>query len=173
MSPAKASERQSWAVEVMGVKPNDTLLEIGCGYGVAVSLVCAKLDGGHIIAVDRSPKMIEHATRRNAEYIERGLASVQTAALHEADLGSSRFDKIFAIHVPVFLRGNPDRDLEIIRARLVPGGSFFLPYQSLVPEQANSTAQLLSAKLDRNGFTVTDVVIENLSSGRVGCVIAR
>lgn len=173
MSPAKASERQIWAVDIMAVKPADRLLEIGCGHGVAVSLVCDKLDGGSILAVDRSPKMIERATKRNAVHLERGTAAFQTAALHEADLGQTRFDKIFAIHVPVFLRGNPDRELEIIRTHLVPGGSFFLPYRTMAPEHITSTAQSLSAKLDKNGFTVTDVVIENLSSGRIGCVIAR
>jgi hypothetical protein len=41
---------------------------------VAASLVCARLDGGHLTAVDRSPKMIEAARRRNAAYIQAGKA---------------------------------------------------------------------------------------------------
>lgn len=157
----------------MSVRPEDRLLEIGCGHGVAVSLVCDKLAGGSIVAVDRSPKMIERARNRNAEHIERGVATFQTAALHEADLTGVRFDKIFAIHVPVFLRGNPDRELKIISEHLAPGGRFFLPYQPLAADEVKTTANTLSAKLDKNGFTVADVVIENLSSGMVGCVIAQ
>jgi ubiquinone/menaquinone biosynthesis C-methylase UbiE len=62
---AKASDRVVWAVEVLDVAPDDRILEVGCGHGVAVSLICERLDGGHITAVDRSPKMIEMARKRN------------------------------------------------------------------------------------------------------------
>ena len=78
----KASERFVWAVDTLEVRPADRLLEIGCGHGVAVSLVCERLTTGTITAIDRSPKMIEMATRRNREHpiapcIEgRGIASI-------------------------------------------------------------------------------------------------
>ncbi|MGH3949329.1 MAG: class I SAM-dependent methyltransferase [Pseudonocardiaceae bacterium] len=173
MKAPKAAERLVWAVDAMDVSPADRLLEIGCGHGVAVSLVCQKLDGGSVTAIDRSPKMIAKAAKRNADHVAAGVASFQTASLHDADFGDARFDKIFAIHVPVFLRGQPDRELEIVRKFLAPDGRFFLPYQPLIAEQAKPTARTLSATLDRQGFTVIDVVIENLPSGRVGCVIAR
>jgi cyclopropane fatty-acyl-phospholipid synthase-like methyltransferase len=86
-------------VETLAVEPDDRLLEIGCGRGVAVSLVCEKLDGGTITAIVRSAKMIEMARKRNADYVAAGAASFRDSSLHHAGFDDSRFDKIFAIHV--------------------------------------------------------------------------
>ena len=165
--------RLVWAVETLDVQPDDRLLEIGCGHGVAVSLVCERLDGGTILAIDRSRTMIAMAERRNAQYVRAGVASFQTAPLHEADLGDTRFDKIFAIHVGVFLRGQPTRELAVIRDHLAPGGRFYLAYQPLDPGKVEETATALSAVLETHGFTVVDVLAQDLSSGRAGCVIAQ
>jgi cyclopropane fatty-acyl-phospholipid synthase-like methyltransferase len=93
----KAAQRLVWAVDVLGVEPTDRLLEIGCGQGVAVSLVSEKLDGGSITAIDRSQKMIEKARKRYADRVASSVASFQSASLDQADLGKARFDKIFAI----------------------------------------------------------------------------
>src|SRR5215218_86995 len=87
----KASERFVWAVDTLEVRPADRLLEVGCGHGVAVSLVCERLTTGTITAIDRSPKMIEMATRRNREHVEAGRAVLEAVALEDADLGERRF----------------------------------------------------------------------------------
>src|SRR3954471_13968820 len=81
----KASERFVWAVDTLEVRPADRLLEVGCGHGVAVSLVCERLTTGTITAIDRSPKMIEMTTRRNREHVEAGRAVLEAVSLEDAD----------------------------------------------------------------------------------------
>src|SRR5215510_4085983 len=98
----KPSERFVWAVDTLAPDPADRVLEVGCGHGVAVSLVCERLTSGQITAIDRSPKMIELATRRNREHMAARKAVLRTSALESADLGDERFDKVFAFNVAPF-----------------------------------------------------------------------
>ena len=172
MTRSKASERIAWAVDTLAVEPSDRLLEIGCGHGVAVSLVCEKLDGGSIVAIDRSPKMIDAATKRNADHLAAGTAAFLCAPLHQADLGDARFDKVFAIHVGVFSRRRPALELGIVADHLAEGGSLRLIYQPLVADTARATADTLSAKLDDHGFTVDSVLVEDLAEATAVCVVA-
>lgn len=169
----KASERLAWAVDQLEVEPKHRLLEIGCGHGVAVSLVCQKLARGSVLAIDRSAKMIKAAEQRNAEHIAAGKASFQTVSLHEADFGDARFDKIFAIHVGVFLRGKPTREMEIIRRILAPGGRLYLPNQPLNASEVEPTARRLTAMLAEHGFAVDRVVTGDIPPVPAFCVIAR
>jgi ubiquinone/menaquinone biosynthesis C-methylase UbiE len=118
------SERLRLLVERMDIQPHDLVLEIGCGHGVAATLVCQRLRGGHLTAVDRSRKMIEAATRRNAEYIAAGKAEFIVANLEDLDMGDRRFDKIFAVRVGLFYR-EPKRARSIAEKWLASGGKVF------------------------------------------------
>ena len=116
------SERLRAVVEQLDIRPDDRVLEIGCGQGVAATLVCERLDGGHLTAVDRSPKMIQAATRRNAAYVTAGKAEFLVATLEDLDLGARRFDKIFAVRVGLFDR-HPERAHRMVERWLAPGGT--------------------------------------------------
>jgi ubiquinone/menaquinone biosynthesis C-methylase UbiE len=115
------SERLRSIVESLDIGPGDRVLEIGCGHGVAATLVCERLSKGRLTAVDRSAKMIEAATRRNAEHVASGRAEFLVANLEELDLGERRFDKVFAVRVGLFHR-DPERARGLVEPWLAPGG---------------------------------------------------
>jgi ubiquinone/menaquinone biosynthesis C-methylase UbiE len=118
------TDRLQRVVDQLDIGPDDRVLEIGCGQGVAATLVCERLDGGRLTAVDRSPKMIEAATRRNAAYVDSGKAEFLVATLEDLDLGDRRFDTIFAVRVGLFHR-EPERARNLVEAWLAPGGEVF------------------------------------------------
>lgn len=169
---SKATERFVWAVDRMRIRPCDHVLEIGCGHGVAASLVCDRLESGSLLAIDRSAKMIEMASRRNAAHIASGRAAFQCAALTTAKLDGREFDKIFAINVGVFLRGDASRELGVIREHLAAEGTFYsfaqAPHQMAAPGPGR-LPDLLSAR----GFSLVDVISADLDTSRVVCVIAK
>jgi ubiquinone/menaquinone biosynthesis C-methylase UbiE len=109
------SERLRRFVDRLDLQPGDRVLEIGCGHGVAATYVLER--GARLSAIDRSPKMIEAATRRNAEYVEAGKADFLVAQLDDLDLGDRRFDVIFAVRVRRF-----HAEPQVAERWLAPGG---------------------------------------------------
>lgn len=84
-------ERLAWAVETMAIGPDERVLEIGCGTGVAVALIARLFDGpaddargrrgrGQIVGIDRSQTMIARARERNAAHLASGCVQLHTAA---------------------------------------------------------------------------------------------
>ena len=147
----------------MAPDPDDHLLEIGCGPGVAVSLVCEQLAGGRITAIDRSPTAMRRAAARNAGHVAAGRAVLRSAALeslHPSDLpeGPGGFDKVFAMNVNLFWVRTPTRELELIRALLKPAGALFLFYGYGTSGQGPATLpDALAGHLSDGGFTVEPV----------------
>ena len=170
----KASERFVWAVDTLDVRPTDRVLEVGCGHGVAVSLVCERLTTGTINAIDRSPKMIAMATRRNREHVDAGKAVLEAIALEDADLGDRRFEKVFAFNVAPFWQ-QPQAALGAVREHLARDGAVYLFWDArhFAPERARDLGNELADRLREGGFSVDRVLVEDLRPVPAVCAIGR
>ncbi|WP_167976759.1 class I SAM-dependent methyltransferase [Lentzea indica] len=134
------SERLRTVVDKLAIRPDERVLEIGCGQGVAATMVCQLLTTGTLTAIDRSTKMIEAATRRNAQYVATGKAEFIIASLEDMNLGDRRFDLVFAVRVGLFHR-DPSRAHELLRPWLAPGArvlSFFDAPVQMKPRSARA-----------------------------------
>jgi SAM-dependent methyltransferase len=133
------SERLALAVDRLAVRPGDRILEVGCGHGVAVSLVCERLTEGEILGVDRSEKMIERARARNQEFVASGRAAFVTGSFEGVDPGDRRFDKVFGVHVASLWSGS-GAGLGVARAALRPGGALYVFNQAPGWERSGADA---------------------------------
>ena len=171
---SKPSERFVWAVDTLALDPADRVLEVGCGHGVAVSLVCERLTSGRITAIDRSKKMIEMAARRNREHVAGGRAVLKTAALEKADFGDERFDKVFAFNVAPFWQ-QPEAALGAVREHLARDGAVYLFWDARhsALERARDLGNELADRLREGGFSVDRVLVEDLRPVPAVCAIGR
>jgi SAM-dependent methyltransferase len=169
---SRASERFAWAVETLALDPGDRVLEVGCGHGVAVSLVCEQLGSrGRITAIDRSQKMIAAARRRNRLHVESGRAVLEAVALEDVDLGAQRFDKVFAFNVAPFWI-EPNDALAVVREHLAPGGTVYVFWDAR-RQTAADLGERLSERLRLGGFSIDQVLVKKLTPVPAVCVIGR
>ena len=156
---SKVPERVRLAVDLLGVEPDDRLLEVGCGPGVAASLVCERLVAGRMLAIDRSEIQVERARRRNEAHVASGRLVVEAVALAELDVGKTRFEKVFAINVNLFWVGPATQELERVRRALGPDGKLFLFYEPPRAARLRQLTERLAAVLRSGGFSEPEIVV--------------
>lgn len=155
------------AVAALSIRPADRVLEVGCGNGWAVALICDKLRSGRILAIDRSTPMIALAKQRNENHITSGKAQFRTidlVALHTTET----FDKVFAVNVNTFWRRPVPRELALLKKLLRPKGSFYLFFESPAPRADDLGAMVVKA-LEPNGWLATSTHLD----GKVMMVTAQ
>lgn len=159
------AERHVWAVDRLGLTGDEEVLEVGCGAGVAATLVAGRLDGGHLVAVDRSEKMVAAAERRNADHVAAGRARFATAPIAGLPAGMGLFDLAFAVDVNVF---GADCRAELARLHAVirPEGRLHLVHQPPVDAKVDRFADNLRRVLPAGGFAVDDLTVDRVDGRR-------
>lgn len=168
----KVAPRIAWAVETLDVQPGDRILEIGCGHGVAATLVADRLETGCLLGIDRSAKMIAMAERRNRHSIALGRAAFRESTFEDLPVGSERFDTIFAINVALFSDASHP-GLPVVRRLLDQGGRLSIFFQPPDPGQVEPNIQRFTRSLEAAGFAVDRTMIGDIEPVPAACVIAR
>jgi trans-aconitate 2-methyltransferase len=115
----RVSEPQAeWAKEVLSRLPlrgDETVLDAGCGSGRVTAMLLERLPAGHVVAVDSSPSMVEHAREALGDR-----ATVFQAELTELKLAKP-VDAVFSNAVFHWIEDH-DRLFERLFVALRPGG---------------------------------------------------
>lgn len=170
-SPRRPPERLLWTVELLGIRAAEHLLEIGCGPGHAVALVCERLTTGTITAIDRSAIAVARARSINADCVAAGRARIEQQSLTEAALGR-RFRKAFAANVNAFWTA-PAPSLDALRRLLDPAGSAFLVYEPPDVRRLRELKVSLPARLEEHGFVVQDMHEQRFRASHGLCIVGR
>ena len=145
--------RYFWAVDLLDARPNDRILEIGCGRGHAIALVCDRLTSGRLTAIDRSEKMVEAARKANKHHIDSGKAEILHQDLLDSALPPASFDKIFLFNINAFWM-DPVAELAEVRRLLKPGGAFHLFHQPPPGHELQEFMDAFRRNLSGNRFSI-------------------
>ncbi len=140
-----------WLVHELGtvVPTPATVLELGCGPGIALRELLTAYPAASVIGVDRSPVVLKSARRRNALAIAGGRLTLVTGDI-EKTVGYAPADLVLASHV-LYFWADPVSELRRIDEILAPHGHVALGYQlrQHMPPIAQRT-------FPQEGFTLYD-----------------
>lgn len=155
--------RNAWAVSLLEVRPDDHVLEIGFGPGLAILELSRIALEGYVCGIDHSEVMLHQAARRNTDGIRRGVVDLRLASVDALPAFDAPFDKILAVNAMMFWT-EPDARLEELRHLLRPGGLIAMAHQSRGPGASDETSATrgreIAAALARAGFS--EVRVETL-----------
>ncbi len=115
----------TWTVTLLDVQPNDQVLELGFGPGIAIQALSGRVTTGQIAGIDLSRTMLRVAAKRNAAAVRRGRVALHHGDAAHLPFEENTFDKAFGIHTIYFWR-QPIAVLREVWRVLKPGGMIAL-----------------------------------------------
>jgi SAM-dependent methyltransferase len=88
----------AWAIDLLDVQPDDSVLEVGFGPGVGIELLAKAVASGRVAGVDDSKEMVAQATARNAQAIGRRRVDLQRSSVERLPFEDNTFQKALAIN---------------------------------------------------------------------------
>lgn len=177
----KNEEMNRFAVETLGVQPEDQVLEIGFGHGHAIRLIAERAHQGMVAGVDPSDTMIRHAAKQNRELIKAGSVELWQGSVSNIPYEYARFDKVLAVdnyqHWP-----HAEFNLVEVQRVLKPGGLLALCLRpqrplTMAPGFTREEVEEVAGLVRWVGFHDVRIIYSNehVYWGRDGaaCIIAR
>lgn len=173
-----------WILDEMGDSAQG-VLEVGFGAGYGLKALAERHPKLKIFGIERSPAMLQSATKENREFIEAGRMRLMLASANETPLSTATVSQVFGVHVSYFWK-TPVVELKEFFRVLKPAGQLFLFIGSQDEMKKVSMTQTglysihsteyLTECLISAGFSEILVKDKKVKSGPVNtgiCMIAR
>jgi ubiquinone/menaquinone biosynthesis C-methylase UbiE len=110
-----------WTVSLLNIQPDEHILEIGFGPGVAIQYASHKAVNGLVAGIDFSATMVQVASKRNAAALKAGRVDLRHSEVSSLPFLDEMFDKTYTIHC-IYFWTKPLDDLREVRRVLKAGG---------------------------------------------------
>ena len=163
-------------LELLDIRPDDRVLEIGFGPGLAVARAAALATAGKVVGVDHSELMLRQATRRNAEAIRAGRVELVLGSANVLPRFEEPFDKVLAVNVFMFWK-DPVAVLAGLHQVMKPGGAIALTLQprrrGATADDTRAAAARIADALRAAGFGGVRTEILEMAPVPAACVLGH
>ena len=80
-------------IQMLDIRPDDKLLEVGFGPGVAIQLLLDRVPAGSVAGIDYSQEMVRQAAARNADALRSRRADLRYGSVERLPFADETFDK--------------------------------------------------------------------------------
>ena len=115
---------KEFAIDQLELKGDETILEIGFGSGMLISMMYQQLTSGKIFGAEISKDMIQLATRRNQQGIESGDISLFPGNVRELPFKEATMDVVISLNTIYFWDDTQGGLAEIMKV-LKDNGKFY------------------------------------------------
>jgi ubiquinone/menaquinone biosynthesis C-methylase UbiE len=139
--------RNLWTLDLLAIRPDDRVLEIGCGPGLALAACAERLETGLITGLDHSQTMIDQARKRNRETIDSNHVRLVRGNLSRLSELPGNFDKVFSVNVVQFFENSLDAFRTLYRVT-APKGLVASTYQPRHAKATRNDALSMAAEIE-------------------------
>jgi len=168
-------KRNRWAVALLDVQPQDEILEIGFGPGLAIRELARRATDGFVLGIDHSEVMVRQAAVRNRAAVEQGRVDLRLGSALDLRDFSEMFDKALAVN-NFGMWPEPGARLKDLRGALRPGGRVAIVSQprclGATAETTERVGEETAGRLRDAGFISLHRETLNLRPP-VACVLAE
>src|SRR5262249_37543915 len=150
-------------IEMLHVRGDDKVLEVGFGPGVAIQLLLPRVPDGSVAGIDYSQEMVRQAAARNATALRDRRVDLRYGSGERLPLAVEPSDRAFAINS---MRAGPDAraGLREIQRVLKRGGNVALAF----PINSGQPKEGVAGSLTAAGFARVRIV----EGSKLFCAIA-
>jgi len=172
-----------WGLNYLTIKPNDCILDVGCGGGDNIKRLL-QITTGNVYGLDYSALCVEKSKTCNEKAIAGKRCEIKEGSVSEIPYDRNMFDIVTAFETVYFWLDSKDSLKEILRV-MKSGGTFFICNEMLREEgkepSFKSVVNMLGAKIysidDYRNILSTAGFVDikaNLSkNGKMICVTAQ
>ena len=151
---AKGADDDRWLVDLLEVQPDDRVLEVGSGPGVAIELIAARATRGLVVGVDPSDVMVRQATKRNRQAVQDGRVQLRQGSVSELPFADSSFTKALALH-SIYFWPSVETGLRELYRVLSPDGRLAIGVRMYQPK---------AGRLNPSRYGLTDDQVQDIAS---------
>ncbi len=158
--------RNDFTVDKLNIKPDDHVLEIGCGPGIGLGKVIRYIGSGKVVGIDHSIEMIEQAGKRCSIAVSEGKLELWNDRFETCEFGEQFFDKVYCVNVIQFFKDQKSIIEKIYRI-LTPFGIAAITYMPRTNrpsrKQALEMAETVSKLMNDAGFSDVKILEYDIS----------
>jgi len=137
-----------WGLAHVAVRPDATILDVGCGGGTAVEAMAAVAPQGRVCGIDYAAGSVAAARARNARAIREGRVEIRTAEVSRLPYEAATFDLVTAFETHYYWPDLPADVREILRV-LKPGGELAIVAEAYRRQGALNAVEQVGMQLVR------------------------